>query len=109
MSGAAGGHSNRTLWIAFAANLGIAVAKFVGFVFTGSGSMLAEGVHSLADTGNQALLLFGPAPGSLRAGTETLTRRLTRAAFADRARSHGVALTPQRVMTSSAAFGLNRA
>ena len=41
------------------ANAGIAVAKFVAFIFTGSASMLAEGVHSVADTSNQALLLFG--------------------------------------------------
>jgi cation diffusion facilitator family transporter len=53
------GHGTKAILAAFAANLGIAVAKFVGFVFTGSGSMLAEGVHSLADTGNQGLLLFG--------------------------------------------------
>ena len=44
---------------AFGANLGIAVAKFVGFGITGSGSMLAEAVHSVADTGNQALLMLG--------------------------------------------------
>jgi cation diffusion facilitator family transporter len=44
---------------ALAANTGIATAKFVAFAFTGSASMLAEGIHSLADTSNQALLLFG--------------------------------------------------
>jgi len=41
------------------ANAGIAIAKFVAFVFTGSASMLAEGIHSVADTSNQALLLLG--------------------------------------------------
>jgi cation diffusion facilitator family transporter len=44
---------------AFCANLGIAVAKFIGFLFTGSGSMLAESVHSVVDTGDQALLMLG--------------------------------------------------
>ena len=44
---------------ALVANLGIAVAKLVGFVITGASSMLAESVHSLADTGNQVLLLLG--------------------------------------------------
>ncbi len=41
------------------ANAGIAVAKFVGFLITQSSSMLAESLHSVADTSNQALLLFG--------------------------------------------------
>jgi len=41
------------------ANAGIAVAKFVGFLATGAASMQAEAVHSLADSGNQALLLWG--------------------------------------------------
>lgn len=44
---------------ALLANAGIALAKFVGFLITGSGSMLAESVHSVADSGNQALLLLG--------------------------------------------------
>jgi cation diffusion facilitator family transporter len=53
------GGSNRAILAALLANLGIAIAKFVGFAVTMSSSMLAEGVHSLADTGNQVLLLLG--------------------------------------------------
>ena len=49
----------RAILAALGANLGIAVAKFVGFAITGSSSMLAEGAHSVADSGNQVLLLVG--------------------------------------------------
>jgi cation diffusion facilitator family transporter len=51
--------SQKAIVAAFFANLGIAVAKFVGFAFTGAASMLAEAVHSAADTSNQGLLLLG--------------------------------------------------
>jgi len=53
------GHGNKAVVAAMAANGSIAVAKFVGFGLTGSSAMLAEAVHSVADTGNQALLLLG--------------------------------------------------
>ncbi len=51
--------STRAIVAALLANAGIAAAKFVGFLITGSSSMLAEAVHSVADTSNQGLLLWG--------------------------------------------------
>ncbi len=51
--------SKKAILAAFLANLGIAVAKIVGFALTGAASLLAEAIHSLADTGNQGLLLLG--------------------------------------------------
>jgi cation diffusion facilitator family transporter len=55
--------SKKAIIAAFFANLGIAVAKFVGFLITRSAGLLAEAAHSVADTGNQALLLFGSKRG----------------------------------------------
>jgi cation diffusion facilitator family transporter len=49
----------RAIFAALAANLAIAIAKFIGFLVSGSSAMLAESVHSLADTSNQGLLLLG--------------------------------------------------
>jgi len=53
------GHGRTAVVAALLANLGIAVAKFAGFLITGASSMLAEAFHSVADSGNQAMLLFG--------------------------------------------------
>ena len=49
----------KAILAAMVANLGIAITKFIAFLISGSSSMLAESVHSLADTGNQVLLLVG--------------------------------------------------
>jgi cation diffusion facilitator family transporter len=57
--GAVNDGSKRAIYAAFGANLGIAVSKFVGAAITGSAGLMAEAVHSAADTGNQALLLVG--------------------------------------------------
>ncbi len=53
------GGSTRVVVLALAANAGIAAAKFVAALVTGSGAMLAEAIHSFADAGNQVLLLVG--------------------------------------------------
>ena len=62
--------SRRAIAAAFLANLGIAVAKFAAFLVTGAASMLAEAIHSLADTGNQGLLILGGARAKQQATPE---------------------------------------
>ncbi len=62
--------SRRAIAAAFFANLGIAGAKFAAFFITGAASMLAEAVHSVADTGNQGLLIFGAARAKREATLE---------------------------------------
>jgi cation diffusion facilitator family transporter len=60
MSGSGDGHeSGGAILAAFLANIGIAAAKFAGFVITGSSSLLAESIHSVADSSNQGLLFLG--------------------------------------------------
>ena len=51
--------SKRVIYAAMVGNGLIAIAKFVGAALTGSSAMLSEGIHSLVDTGNQSLLLYG--------------------------------------------------
>ncbi len=60
----------RAIVAAFAANLGIALTKFITWFFSGSSSMLAEGVHSVADSGNQLLLLLGGRQAKRKADKE---------------------------------------
>lgn len=59
MSESAHGSSTKAILYAFLANLGIAIAKSGAAVYTGSGSMLAEAIHSFADCGNQIILFIG--------------------------------------------------
>ena len=51
--------SSLVVWVAIGANVGIAVVKFVAAAVTGSSALLSEGIHSVVDTGNEALLLVG--------------------------------------------------
>lgn len=51
--------SRKVIWAALVGNSLIAVTKFIAALTTGSSAMLSEGIHSLVDTGNQVLLLYG--------------------------------------------------
>jgi cation diffusion facilitator family transporter len=64
---AVAGDSKKAIVAALIANGGIAIAKFVGFALTGAASLLAEAVHSVADTSNQALLLLGGRRAKIKA------------------------------------------
>jgi cation diffusion facilitator family transporter len=57
--GHGGGHGTRAIIAALLANVGIAISKFIAYLVTGASSMLAEAIHSVADSGNQLLLLLG--------------------------------------------------
>src|SRR6478609_7948824 len=50
---------SKAIVAAFLANIGIAVAKIIAWLLSGSAAMMAEAIHSLADSGNQLLLMFG--------------------------------------------------
>src|SRR5262245_57700950 len=62
--------SKRAIVAAFLANLGIALSKFAVFLITGAASLLAEAIHSFADTGNQGLLMLGEKQASRPADDE---------------------------------------
>lgn len=67
MSASGGG---KAILAAFLANMGIALAKFIAWFISGSASMLAEAIHSVADSGNQLLLMLGGRKAKKRADRE---------------------------------------
>ncbi len=67
MSASGGG---KAILAAFLANMGIALAKLIAWLLSGSASMLAEAIHSVADSGNQLLLMLGGRKAQRRADRE---------------------------------------
>ncbi|MCU1529724.1 MAG: cation diffusion facilitator family transporter [Frondihabitans sp.] len=67
---APGAHGTKAILAALGANLGIALVKLIAWGFSGSASMLAEGVHSIADSANQLLLLLGARQSRRKADEE---------------------------------------
>ena len=67
MSASGGG---KAILAAFLANMGIALAKFIAWFLSGSASMLAEAIHSVADSGNQLLLMLGGRQAKKKADRE---------------------------------------
>src|SRR5262245_59315888 len=63
----------RVIYAAMAGNCLVAVTKFIAGSWTGGSAMMAEGVHSLVDTGNQALLLYGLRQAERRPNTRSGT------------------------------------
>src|SRR6476646_2164420 len=53
------GSSHKTIYAAITANLAIAITKFIAASITGSSAMISEGIHSVVDTGNELVLLYG--------------------------------------------------
>jgi cation diffusion facilitator family transporter len=64
------GSSKRAIYAALVGNSLIAITKFAAASFTGSSAMMSEGIHSLVDTGNQVLLLYGIKRSNLPASSE---------------------------------------
>ncbi|MHB8707166.1 MAG: cation diffusion facilitator family transporter [Coriobacteriia bacterium] len=87
------GESKTAVIAAVIANLAIAIAKFVAAGITGSSAMIAEGIHSLVDTGNGGLLLFG-------------MKRAARPADEDHPFGHGKALYFWSLIVAMSIFGI---